>query len=70
MKQIIAPRLKYTHYQLVSDILFRINYNGIHLTCPDKQDVDKVLKELHDGPTRGHFTRETKTHKILRVGYY
>jgi hypothetical protein len=29
-----------------------------------------VLKELHDGPTEGHFAGNTTTHKILRASYY
>jgi hypothetical protein len=36
----------------------------------DKKDVDKVLKELHDGLVGGNFARETTTQKILREGYY
>jgi hypothetical protein len=35
-----------------------------------KKDVDKVLKDMHDGPNGGHFLGETTTHNILRVGYY
>ena len=26
--------------------------------------------DLHDGPTGGHFSRDTTAHKILRAGYY
>jgi hypothetical protein len=63
-------RLKSAQYQLVHGILFRRNYDGVLLRCLEKQDVDKVLKELHDGPARGNFAGETTTHKILRVGYY
>jgi len=36
----------------------------------ENDDAKKVLKYLHDGPTRGHFIGETNTHKILGVGYY
>jgi hypothetical protein len=50
--------------------LFRRNYDGVLLRCLEKQDADKVLKELHDGLTGGNFAGETTTHKILRVGYY
>jgi hypothetical protein len=40
------------------------------LRCLECEDVDKVLKELHDGPSRGHFAGNTTAHKILRAGYY
>jgi hypothetical protein len=32
-----------------------MNYNGVLLECLEKEDVEKVLKELHDGLTGGHF---------------
>ena len=28
------------------------------------------MTDLHDGPTGGHFSRDTTAHKILRAGYY
>jgi hypothetical protein len=31
-----------------------------------KDDAENVLKDLHDGPTRGHFVGETTTHRVLR----
>jgi hypothetical protein len=40
------------------------------LRCLEKQEADKVLFELHDGPTGGHFRGDTTAHKILRAGYY
>jgi hypothetical protein len=63
-------RLKSTQYRLINSVLFCINYDGVLLICPKQEDVDKVLKELHDDPAGGHFTRNTTAHKILRVSYY
>jgi hypothetical protein len=42
----------------------------VFLRCLEKEDVERVLKELHDDPVGGYFAGETMTHKILRVGYY
>ena len=25
---------------------------------------------MHDGPARGHFSRDTISHKVIKVGYY
>ena len=36
----------------------------------EKDDVERVLKDLHDGLTGGHYIGETMTHKIIQVGYY
>jgi hypothetical protein len=63
-------RLKSTQYRLINLVLFHVNYDGLLLRCLKHEYADKVLKELHDGPVGGHFTGNTTTHKILRVGYY
>jgi hypothetical protein len=63
-------RLNSTQYCLINLVLFRINYDGVLIRYLKREDADKVLKELHDGPTCGHFARNTIAHKILRVGYY
>ena len=36
----------------------------------EQEYASKVVKELHDSPDGGHFSRDTTTHKILRAGYY
>jgi hypothetical protein len=69
-KQKRALRLKYLQYQLLHGILFRKNYDGVLLRCLERQDVDNVLKDMHDGPVGGHFSGDTTTHKVLRAGYY
>jgi len=51
-------------------VLFRVNYDGVLLICLEREYVDKVLKELHDGPAHGNFAGDTTAHKILRDGYY
>lgn len=40
------------------------------LRCLENDGIDKVLKELHDGPIGGHFSGDTIAHKVLRAGYY
>ena len=62
-------RLNSMQYTMINGILFHINYDKLMLRCIEK-GVYEVLKYLCDGIARGHSTRETTTHKILRVGYY
>ena len=40
------------------------------MICLEKDDVDKVLEELHDRPIGRHFGGETIAHKVFKVGYY
>jgi hypothetical protein len=62
--------LKSAQYRLINLVLFHVNYDRVLLRCLECEDVDKVLKELHDGPAGGNFAGNTTAHKILRVGYY
>ena len=62
--------MKSASYQTINGVLFRKNYDRVFLKCLEREDAAKVVKELHDGPTGGHFSGDTTTHKILRAGYY
>jgi hypothetical protein len=65
-----ALRLKSSQYQLIDGVLFQQNYDQVLLRCLEKDDVEHILIELHDGLAGGHFSGETATHKVLRPGYY
>ena len=65
-----ALRLNARQYQIVNDVLFRINYDYVLLRCLEKSEAEKVLRELHDGPAGGHFGGDTTAHKIMHAGYY
>ena len=62
-----ALRLKSNQYHLANDTLYMKNYDGIWLKCLEKDDVDHILKEMHDDPSGGHYGGETIAHKILRA---
>jgi hypothetical protein len=51
-------------------VLFHLNYDGVLLRCLEREDVDKVLKEIHGGLAGGQFAGNTTTHKIPRDKYY
>ena len=57
-------------YQIINGVIFKSNYDGVFLRCLEKEDACKVVKELHNGPAGGHFSRNTIAHNILRVAYY
>jgi hypothetical protein len=65
-----ALRLKSTSFQLINDVLFRNNFDGVLMRCLEKDEAEKVLSELHAGEFGGHFSGDTTSHKVLRDGYY
>lgn len=38
--------------------------------CLEAHDSEKLLRDLHDGPARGHFTSNTKMDKVMWDGLY
>jgi hypothetical protein len=69
-KQKRALWLNSMQYQLLHGVLFTKSYDGVLLRCLEKQDVDKVLKDMHDGLVGDNFSGDTFSHKVWRVGYY
>eukprot|EP00253_Pinus_taeda_P017860 PITA_17860 len=67
-------------YQIVDDVLFRINYDYVLPRCLEKSEVEKVLQELHNGRAGGHFgdvigeiiPHSSKQHKyiLLATDYF
>ena len=57
-------------YQLIDGVLFRQNYDKVLLRCLEKDNVEHIFTELHDGLEGDHFNGETTAHKVLRAGYY
>lgn len=62
--------MKSNQYELANGVLFRKNYDSVLLRCLEKQEAVKVMQELYDGPSGGHFGGNTTAHKILHAGYY
>ena len=41
-----APRLLATQYILCGGVLYRRSYGGVHLRCVDKEEAEKLIKEV------------------------
>ena len=63
-------RLKSSPYQLIDNVLFRKNYDGVFLRCLEKDQTDDFLFQFHAGPAGGHFLGDTIAHKIIQACYY
>ena len=69
LQHLNGMRLKVPPYQFIDGVHFRRNYDGVFLRCLEKAEVDKILLELHAGPTGGNYSGDTTAHKIpIRVG--
>ena len=62
--------LQYIPYVLVDEILFKKDFNGVRLRCIKMDQIRKLFKEFHDGPTGGHISVRVIVIKIMRSSYY
>jgi hypothetical protein len=64
-----APRLLATQYILCDGVLYRRSYEGVHLRCVDKEEVEKLIKEVHQGVWSSQTTTcilKTKSKEFCR----
>ncbi len=62
--------IKALPYSLVGMKFHKLCRYGIICTWVSSTEAHEILKQLHDGPIRGHFGPFIITRKILAVGYW
>ncbi|KAH9303500.1 hypothetical protein KI387_043862 [Taxus chinensis] len=63
-------RLQAVPYTIIDGVLFKKDVNGVLLRCINTGQIQRVLKEFHDGPASGHFAPRVTALKIMKAGYY
>ena len=53
-KDIRALKLLATQYILCGGVLYQRSYEGVHLRCVDKEEAEKLIKEVHKGVWATH----------------
>ena len=63
-------RMMATQYILCGGQLYRRSYDGVHLHCLKREEVERVMEEVHQGICGLHMNGRVLVKKILRIGYY
>ena len=63
-------RVVVMQYILCEGQLYKRSYDGIHLHCLKKEEVEKVMEEIHHGICGPHMNGRIFVKKILWIGYY
>jgi len=63
-------RMMVMQYILCRFQLYRRSYDGIHLHCLKKEEVERVMEEVHQGICGLHINGRMLAKKILRMEYY
>ena len=57
--------LRSRKFQLINGLLYKMGPDQILQQCVMEEEIPKVLKEAHEGPTGGHMGPNTTARKIL-----
>ena len=63
-------RMMATQYILCGGQLYRRSYDGVHLHCLKREEVERVMEEVHQGICGLHMNGRILAKKILRMWYY
>ena len=63
-------RMMTMQYILCGGQLYRRFYNDIHLRCLKKEELERVMEEIHQEIYGSHMNGRIITKKILRIRYY
>ena len=63
-------RCKCACYTLVDGVLYKRGFTASYLKCLSPEEVDYVMREIHEGICGNHSEGRALAHKVLRQGYY
>ena len=55
---------------LKKGVLYRRGFLRPYLWCLNREEVDYVMREVHEGICGNHSGAQSLVHKLIRAGYY
>ena len=67
-----ARKLKFqaSRFMLIKDVLYKKGFLQPYLRCLNREEVDYIMREVHEGICGNHSGARSLVHKLIRVGYY
>ena len=63
-------RVRIARYFLMDEVLYKRGFSQPYLRCLAPNEVNYVLREVHEGACGNHSGVRSLIHKVIRVGYY
>ena len=63
-------RVRSARYILLNDALYKRGFSQPYPRCLSPDDVNYVLREIHEGACRNHSGARSLIHKVIRARYY
>ena len=59
-----------SHFLFSGNMLYRSTFNTTLLRCVNEKEVERLMKELHEGACGPHMNKYILARKIMRIGYF
>ena len=63
-------RVRSARYVLMDEVLYIRGFSQPYLRCLAPNEVNYVLREVHEGACGNHSGTRSLVHKVVRAGYY
>ena len=63
-------RVRSTRYVLMDEMLYKRGFSQPYLRCLASDEVNYVVREVHEGACGNHSGARSLVHKVVRAGYY
>ena len=63
-------KVRAARFVLIKDVLYKRGFSRPYLRCLGNEEVDYVMREVHEGICGNHSGSRLLVHKLVRAGYY
>ena len=63
-------KVQTTWFILMKDVLYKKGFSPLYLRCLGLEEVDYVMRKVHEGICGKHSGSRSLAHKLIRAGYY
>ena len=63
-------KVQASRFVLIRDVLYKRGFSRPYLRCLSHDEVDYVMREVHEGICGNHSGARPLVHKLIRAGYY
>ena len=62
-------KVQAAQFVLIKDILYKRGFSRLYLRCLSPEEVDYVMREVHEGICGNHSRSRSLVHKLIRARY-
>ena len=70
VEEVKKVRKRAARFTILNDTLYKKGFSMPYLKCIDEEDVEYILKEIHEGVCGDHASPKSLVSKVIRTGYF